>query len=104
MLMLSLSYYLLTNARKAHTRVEGKRAEITRNKSNKASKRKLENASLDEILDDDLRLESKHARCHQYDGIIDLGASSPQAIRLGMLPESLKLRFPNVASACASDR
>ena len=92
------------HARKAHTRVEGKRAEITRNKSNKASKRKLENASLDEILDDDLRLESKHARCHQYDGIIDLGASSPQTIRLGMLPESLKLRFPNVASACASDR
>ena len=56
------------------------------------------------MLDDELRLESKHARNCQYDGIIDLGTSSLQAIRLGMLPKSLiKERFPNVASASASD-
>ena len=91
------------HARKVHPRVEGKCAEISRNKSNKASKRPLENASLDEIRDDDLRLESKHARNYQYDGIIDLGTSSLQAIRLGMLPKRLKERFPNVASASASD-
>ena len=67
------------HARKAHTGVEGKRAEISRNKYNKASKRPLDKASLDQILDDDSRLESKHARNYQYDGTIDLGTCSLQA-------------------------
>ena len=61
------------------------------------------NASLDEFLDDDVRLESKYARSPKYEGIIDLGTSSLQAIRFGMLSKSLKERFPNVASASASD-
>ena len=54
-----------------------------------------------EILDDELRRESKHARKEESvlddPPVIELGSSSaPPPIRPGMLPPSLRARFPHV--------
>ncbi len=64
--------------------------------ASKASKRPLLNASLEQLLDDDLRRESKSARKQPYDGIIELGYSAPKdkVLKLGMIPPTLRERFP----------
>ena len=63
--------------------------------ASKASKRPLLNASFEQILDDDLRRESKYVRKLPCDDIIDLGYRAPQdrVLKLSMIPPILRERF-----------
>ncbi len=65
--------------------------------SSKASKRLLQNATPGQLLDDDLRKESRLAKITKHDGDIVLVDSSPAgfAIKPNMIPRKLKERFPN---------
>ena len=60
----------------------------------KASKRLLSNASIGQILDDDLKRESKSAKKHFNEDNIELGFPvANRALKLGMIPQILRERF-----------
>ena len=61
----------------------------------KASKRLMQPLSVEQVLDDDLRRESKQAKKHPCDDIIDLGFAAPtnKELKLGMIPICLGERF-----------
>ena len=42
------------------------------------------------------RVHNENAQTHKFDGIIELGYSAPKALRLGMIPQSLRERFPHL--------
>ncbi len=77
----------------ATTKAKGSRKTV----ASKASKRLLIDAPLGQILDDDLRRESKQAKTLMFDGYITLGdtALNESAVSLGMIPPRLRERFPN---------
>ena len=62
-----------------------------------AVKRPRQSPSLEELLDDDLMRESRHAQQHQVNDIIDLGYSIHKVLKLSMLSDSLRNRFPHAA-------
>ena len=62
-----------------------------------AVKRPRQSPSLEELLDDDIMRESRHAQQHQVNDIIDLGYSTHKVLKLSMLPDSLRNRFPHAA-------
>jgi hypothetical protein len=64
---------------------------------NKASKRLLYDASLGQLLDDDLRRESQMAKCQANDDLITLVDSAyvQNALRPNMIPLKLRERFPD---------
>ena len=70
----------------------------------KASKRPLLSANIGQILDDDLKHESKLARKHPFDEIIDLGYAAPaiRELKLGMIPLILRERFHLATSSSSS--
>ena len=69
------------------------------NISGKASKRLLMSASPEELLDDDLKRESKFAKKHQSDEFIILEDSNGSRFTPGMLPQRLKDRFQITVSS-----
>ena len=75
------------------SKAKGSRTIVT----SKASKRPLHKATLEQLLDDDLKRESKFAKKQPYDGIINLGYYAPmgRALSLGMIPPRLRERFPD---------
>ena len=87
-----------TCQRHANKAASSKAEEKCNKVARKASKRPLMSASLEQLLDDDLRRESNDAK-NQYDGIIDLGYSARKALKLGMIPQSLRERFPHATSS-----
>ena len=60
----------------------------------KASKRPLTYASVGQILDDDLRRESKKAKKLAEDDVISLEYNAPFALKPNMIPKSLRDRLP----------
>ena len=77
----------------ALSKAKGSRTDV----ASKASKRRLIEAPLEQILDDDLRRESKQARTLMDDEFITLGhiALNNSAVSLGMIPPKLRERFPD---------
>ena len=74
----------------------------TRNVVNQTLKRKL-NASPEELLDDDLHHESKRTRKHTGSLCCQkVLAPGRQPIPQGMLPESLRNRFPSAIRPAAA--
>ena len=71
--------------------------EANDNVTRAAVKRPRQSPSLEELLDDDLKRESRHAQQHQVNDIIDLGYSAPKVLKLSMLSDSLRNRFPHAA-------
>ena len=69
-----------------------------------AHKMPLAFASLNELLDDDLKRDSKSAKWHQDDDIIDLGKStaSQSVLKPGMIPAILRKRFAVAGSNTSS--
>ena len=65
--------------------------------ASKASKRLHIDAPLGQILDDDLRRESKRAKTLMFDNYITFGdtALKNTVVTLGMIPPRLRERFPN---------
>ena len=72
--------------------------------ASKASKRTLLSANIGQILDDDLKHESKLARKHPFDEIIDSGYTAPaiRELKLGMIPLILRERFHLATSSSSS--
>jgi len=72
--------------------------------TSKASKRLLKNATVGQLLDDDLQRESKLAKRPLDDDIITLEDKAPMAsaIKPNMIPQSLKDRFPDAMRALGS--
>ena len=85
-------------------KVKPKKDKLTSNSLNMrglAAKRLLENATHDQILDDDLRIQAKRDKKNwikgeKMDKVVD--PSNPPNIRLtrSMLPKSLREKFANV--------
>jgi hypothetical protein len=71
--------------------------EANNNVTRAAVKRPRQSPSLEELLDDDLKRESRHAQKHQVNDIIDLGYITPKVLKLSMLSDSLRNRFPHAA-------
>ena len=69
--------------------------------ASKASKRPLQPASFEQMLDDDLKRESKIAKKHPCDDIIELGYEAPaqRVLKLGMIPLKLRERFDLATSS-----
>ena len=64
--------------------------------ASKASKRQLHHASIGQMLDDDLRRESKLAKCHAHGEFIMLEDKALcSALRPNMIPPKLRERFPD---------
>ena len=63
-----------------------------------AAKRLLENATHDQILDDDLRIQAKRDKRNWIKGEKIISDDRPTEIRLtnSMLPKSLREKFPNL--------
>ena len=72
--------------------------------TSKASKRLLKNATVGQLLDDDLQREPKLAKRLLDDDIITLEDKAPMAsaIKPNMIPQSLKDRFPDAMRALGS--
>jgi len=65
--------------------------------ASKTSKRLLIDAPLGQILNDDLKRESKRAKTLMFDNYITFGdtALKNSVVTLGMIPPRLRERFPN---------
>ena len=74
-----------------------KRRENATQSQLKCPKGLLQNASIRQLLDDDLKREAKYAKTQIHDDFVILGDrdSVKRSLSRGMLTQSLRERFPN---------
>ncbi len=96
-LEVQLWYCLAQMQRHAHKAAKSKANGSRNTVASKASKRLLYDASVGQLLDDDLRREAKQAKRLAHGEIIMLvdNAHVESALRPNMLPPKLRERFPD---------